>query len=138
MSPRLQLALVGCLTLVMAASGMGMMAGGVSKADVSNPEIQQAAGFVLSSVNSGQCAGLCAGLDAGGKLKLLKVVSASSQVVAGMNYQMELLMENAEGKQILVSTNVWSRPWLAAKNDASEPANKITRFEYKVLDEDLL
>ncbi|PNH07418.1 hypothetical protein TSOC_006120 [Tetrabaena socialis] len=35
---------------------------------------------------------------------------------------------------VLVTSTVWSRPWLAAKNSATDPATQITKLSYKVLD----
>ncbi|KXZ48016.1 hypothetical protein GPECTOR_31g380 [Gonium pectorale] len=126
--------LTAILACALMASSMGsVMVGGKSPVKVDDEGVASAAQFVLAAANGpSSCSGLCAGLREDGELKLVKVVSATSQVVAGVQYHLELLMEDtATGKQSLVTTSVWSRPWLAAKNDASQPPTQITKLNFK-------
>jgi hypothetical protein len=67
-------------------------------------------------------------------LSLVEIKSVKSQLVAGTNYIMELVVSDGEKKTFEVEVTVWSRPWLAGKNDAENPAMALTT--YKLLDRD--
>ncbi|PNW84216.1 hypothetical protein CHLRE_04g225650v5 [Chlamydomonas reinhardtii] len=126
--------LIALAAFVMLNAATATIVGGSSKAAVSDPDVVHAANFVVSSANTNACSGLCAGLQKEGELKLVKVLSASTQVVAGVNVHLELLMADDTGKQTVVTSTVWSRPWLASKNDAAQPATQITALTFKPLD----
>jgi hypothetical protein len=74
--------------------------GGVFEAGVTDPAVVEAAKYVTASANSNHCNGLCASLKREGDLKLVEVVSAKTQVVAGTLYKMELLVEDQKGQKV--------------------------------------
>lgn len=56
----------------------------------------------------------------------LGILPDLSQVVAGMNYHLLMTVRDSSGNTRDISATVWSRPWLEAKNDASDPAWQLT------------
>ena len=56
----------------------------------------------------------------------MQITHVKTQVVAGTNYILTLSLKDAKGTEHNVETVVWSRPWLEAKNDAENPAWKLT------------
>ncbi len=69
-----------------------------------------------------------------GKLELVRLVSVTTQVVAGTNYGLALEVSDAAGKKHIVEATVWSRPWLADKNDNTNPAWQLTQATLKAAD----
>lgn len=59
--------------------------GGYANADVTNAQVQEAANFAIQQLNAGT---------------LVKIISAQSQVVAGVNYKMQLLIAATNGQQV--------------------------------------
>ncbi|GIL58288.1 hypothetical protein Vafri_13367 [Volvox africanus] len=114
-----------------ATSDHGGLAGGIMEVDAEDPGIKAAADYVVSAANTNSCNGLCSSLNRGGELKLVKILSAKTQVVAGVMYNLELLLEDENGQQVIFNTSVWSRPWLAGRNDGEDHANQITKFRYE-------
>ncbi|EFJ40025.1 hypothetical protein VOLCADRAFT_100234 [Volvox carteri f. nagariensis] len=108
--------------------------GAVVEADVDNPAIRDAADYVTRTANTNNCNGLCASLKRTGKLKLLEILSAKTQVVAGILYKMELLLEDEKGQQVLFTCSVWNRPWNTGQNGGDDHHNHITKFHYQYID----
>lgn len=73
--------------------------GGFGKASVKDGEVVKAARFAVKEQSK---------LDKNGPFKLEKIVSAKQQVVAGMNYDLELKVQ-AKGKTHDVSVRVWKK-----------------------------
>ena len=61
--------------------------GGYTKADVNDPEIIKVAGFAASQIKKGQ---------------LEKVLDAKTQVVAGINYKLDILLTNGMTYEVVV------------------------------------
>lgn len=78
----------------------GPRPGGTSPVDVADAGVQSAAKFVLQSANKNECNGLCANINKTGELKLVEVKSATSQVVAGILYNLELIFADEDGNQV--------------------------------------
>ncbi|GIL80792.1 hypothetical protein Vretimale_9098 [Volvox reticuliferus] len=108
--------------------------GAVIEADVNDPAIKAAADYVTSTANKNNCNGLCASLKRHGNLRLLEIVSAKTQVVAGTLYKMELLLADEKGQQVLFTCSVWSRPWKKGQNGGDDEINHITKFHYQYID----
>lgn len=68
------------------------MPGSYSEASVSDSAVQVAANFAVQQINQGT---------------LVKVISAQSQVVAGLNYKMQLQIVDSQGKQTMYSVVVF-------------------------------
>ncbi|GIL79325.1 hypothetical protein Vretimale_16519 [Volvox reticuliferus] len=116
---------------IKATSDHSSALGGIVDVDAENPGIKAAADYVVSAANTNNCNGLCSSLKREGKLQLVKILSAKTQVVAGVMYNLELLLEDENGHQVIFNTSVWSRPWLAGRNDGTDHANQITKFHYE-------
>ncbi|KAG2485141.1 hypothetical protein HYH03_016127 [Edaphochlamys debaryana] len=111
---------------LLAVARAEMMGGGVGATDVQGEAVQKAAALVVSALNRPGCDGLCADLVTEGEVTLVRLLGATAQVVAGINFGLDMLVQDAEGTEIRVQAHVWSRPWLEGSNDADGPANKIT------------
>lgn len=89
--------------------------GGEIEADVNDAAIKAAAEFVMHTANTNHCNGLCASLKREGNLRLLEIVSAKTQVVAGTLYKLELLLEDEKKQQVRIrklKEHVGSNPTL--------------------------
>lgn len=73
--------------------------GGFGKASVKDEEVVKAAKFAVNEQSK---------LDKNGPFKLEKIVSAKQQVVAGMNYDLELKVQS-KGKTRDVLVRVWKK-----------------------------
>ncbi|KAG1660136.1 hypothetical protein FOA52_003796 [Chlamydomonas sp. UWO 241] len=109
------------LTLVSADE---MLAGGSHFSENEDANMQ-AATFALEALNAGHESrnGLAV---SEGALTLVEIKSVSTQVVAGLNYHLLLTVRDANGKAHDVAATVWSRPWLEARNDATDAAWQLT------------
>lgn len=79
---------------------VGPRVGGTSQVDVADAGIQSAAKFVLQSANKNECSGLCANINKTGDFKLVEVKSATSQLVAGVIYNLQLIFADENGNQV--------------------------------------
>jgi len=106
--------LIGSAVLVALAGGLGMaclqdpIPGGYSKAGVKEDEVVKAAKFAIKEQ---------AKKDKGGPYKLEQIVSAQRQVVAGINYKLELKVQQ-KGKSQLVNAVIWKK--LDGKHELTE------------------
>lgn len=86
------------LVTLLASSSVCMAAakpaavGGYTTAQTDSQEVKNAADFAATQINKG---------------KLVKIISAKSQVVAGMNYVLVLELENADGKHVQYGARVF-------------------------------
>ena len=87
-----------CAVMAMAALSAAQL-NAIEPADVNDPGVVAAANFVLVSANKNNCNGLCVGLRIDCKLKLVQITSATSQVVSGTNYRLQMLMADRKGNQ---------------------------------------
>jgi hypothetical protein len=85
----------------------------------------QAATFALQALNAGHESRNGLGVSEGA-LELVSIKTVSTQVVAGLNYHLLLVVRDASGKEHDVAATVWSRPWLEARNDAVDAAWQLT------------
>ena len=87
---------------------MGSMAGGYNPADVKSDVIQAIAEMNIKKLNSGHNKAKLAGLGLKQPVKLVKVKSAETQIVAGTNYKLDLLVKDKSGKKASLETVTFS------------------------------
>ena len=82
----------------------GFVTGGFSPANVDDQSVQEIAAFATTAVASNTNTG---------PLHLVKVMSAETQVVAGLNYRLKLefARKNAVGGSIVCDVTVWDQSW---------------------------
>ncbi|KAG2500672.1 hypothetical protein HYH03_001438 [Edaphochlamys debaryana] len=98
--------------------------GCVEPANVTDPGVQDAAAFVVTSINDGTCGSFCNGLSNTGDVHISTLVSATKQVVSGMQYGIVMILEDTAGAQFEVNATVWAQDW------ASTP-KQITALTFK-------
>lgn len=76
------------------------MVGGYSATSTTSPEVQQAAQFAAQSLGS----------------SLVKITQAEQQVVAGMNYRMQLILVNGTKYQVVVYRDLMQNMTLISSN----------------------
>ena len=81
------------------------LVGGYSEASVTNTEVVAAAGFAVTAQTAEMRKG-----DPAASLTLVKILAASQQVVAGMNYRMDLKVK-AGGVEREAEAIVWWQAW---------------------------
>lgn len=102
------LSLIVCSFLVAGAMAadkfVGTISGGFSPANVDDSRVQEIAAFATTAVASNTNTG---------PLQLVKVLSAETQVVAGLNYRLKLefARKNAVGGSIVCDVTVWDQSW---------------------------
>lgn len=114
------------LLLLLAACAMLSASAQVGMPEASDPDSDdnaKAAAFALSKLNSGTVNQL----GASGSMRLVRIKKVTTQVVAGVKYNMLLQVQDDADKTIEIVVSVWSRPWLQNVNDAEEgPAWQLT------------
>jgi len=95
--------------LLSSAAAVALVPGGWAKASVKDPGVVAAAEFAVAE-RLEQLRADAAGAD----LKLVKIVKAEQQVVAGMNYRLTLEVDAGAGPAT-VEAVVWARVWLEEK-----------------------
>lgn len=86
--------------------GAAPLAGGFSTADPASPEVRQAAEFAVGRIAIESTEKGAASVSA----KLTRVISARSQIVAGVNYELRLELE-VDGKPRKARATVWWQAW---------------------------
>lgn len=119
-------AALGFALACLAGVGTGVAAGpdrpgvgGYSDASVTNAEVVAAARFAVRAKEL-----VLREKDPGAKLDLVSIVSARQQVVAGMNYRLDLRVK-AGGTEKAAEAVVWWQAW-----NAKEPY-KLTSWTWK-------
>ncbi|MEY4387955.1 MAG: hypothetical protein RLY20_3238 [Verrucomicrobiota bacterium] len=84
-----------------------MPSGGYAAASVTNKEVCTAAAF---AIEAHQKALQETNITKGAKLELVAILKAEQQVVAGMNYCLQLKVK-LNGKEKTAETLVWWQPW---------------------------
>lgn len=102
-------------------TGFGGLAGGFSPIAVDDPTVKQMADFATTAV---------AAKSNSGSLKLVKIVSAETQVVAGKNYKMTLQLvdgANSQSCQVVVFDQPWSntRKLIRSECDAASSTRTV-------------
>ena len=85
-------------------TGMGSMAGGYNPADIKSDKVQAIAKMNIKKLNSDHNKAKLAGLGLKQPVKLMKVKSAETQIVAGTNYKLDLLVKDKSGKKASLET----------------------------------
>lgn len=115
---------LACASMALAASHM---VGGSTPASPHDPDTQKAARFALTSLNEGNEARENFGNALAGHLTLVAIKDVTTQVVAGVNYNMVLSVRDEAGHTQDISVTVWARPWLEKRNDPTDPAWQLTK-----------
>jgi hypothetical protein len=114
------------LVLLAACAMLGAANAQVGKPEssaVDSDENAKAAAFALSKLNSGTVNQL----GASGSMRLVRIKKVTTQVVAGIKYNMLLEVQDDADKTLEIVVSVWARPWLEKVNDAEEgPAWQLT------------
>ena len=109
MRTRSVLAIIALASLLAAASalgGDGAKAGGWKPIeDLSDPQVKEVAKFAVSEYNKQSKAAL----------RLKSIVKGETQVVAGINYRLDLAVANGSATERYEAI-VWDKPWLHYRN----------------------
>jgi hypothetical protein len=92
---------------LVAARAQQPIAGGYSKASVTEKEVVAAADFAIGAQQKVMQDPTG---DKAGKLELVKILGAEQQVVAGMNYRLKLQVK-VNGKEKQAEAIVWWQAW---------------------------
>lgn len=119
--------LFGTLACASMALATSHMVGGSTHASPQDPDTQKAARFALTSLNEGNQVRDNFGNALAGHLTLVAIKDVTTQVVAGVNYNLVLSVRDEAGHTQDISVTVWARPWLEKRNDPTDPAWQLTK-----------
>ncbi|XP_067681142.1 uncharacterized protein [Haliotis asinina] len=92
------------------------MPGGLINADVNSPDVKDMANFALGEINGVQNA----------QNSMVQIISAKTQVVAGMNYILTMRLKEGDKTQICY-VKIWSQPWLHRKEMTEHSCSQVTK-----------
>ncbi|XP_067681430.1 uncharacterized protein [Haliotis asinina] len=92
------------------------MSGGMLNADVNSPDVKNMANFALGEINGVQNA----------QNSMVQIISAKTQVVAGMNYILTMRLKEGDKTQICY-VKIWSQPWLHRKEMTEHSCSQVTK-----------
>ncbi|XP_046554411.1 multicystatin-like [Haliotis rubra] len=90
--------------------------GGLFNADVNSTDVKNMANFALGELNRLQSA----------QNSIVEVISAKTQVVAGMNYILTIRLKDGDKTQICY-VKIWSQPWLHRKEMTEHSCSQVTK-----------